>query len=295
LIADNNWNRNYIEALSMKWKLGRLGGIGVYVHWSFWILPAWVLFATLSSGGGLPAALSTLVLVAAVFGCVVLHELGHALMARRFGIRTRDIVLYPIGGVARLERIPTRPSQELAIALAGPAVNVAIAGALFLVVVLAGLGGQIALLDLAGGSLLVNLILLNVALALFNLAPAFPMDGGRVLRAFLAMHMPYVKATTIAARLGQIIAIVLVILVATKTISGGLLPLLAVFVFLAAQAELTMVRIRDRWKVHDAAALQRLAIPMAPTSAGNGGIVWTSEVRELPDDERAIRIIVRRS
>jgi len=118
------------------------------------------------------------------------------------------------------------------------------------------------------------------------------MDGGRVLRAVLAMHMPYLKATTIAARLGQIVAIVLGV---AGLFIGGLLPLLALFVFLAAQAELTMVRMRDSWRPHDAAALQRLAVPMAPRSAGHGGIVWISEVRELPDDEHAIRITARRS
>ena len=134
----------------MKWKLGDIAGIGVYIHWSFWILPAWILFSTLSGGGGLFAGLSAVVFVFAVFGCVVLHEVGHALMARHYRIGTRDITLYPIGGVASLVRMPSRPSQELAIALAGPAVNVAIAVALVGAIILAGTGPQAFFMSLAG-------------------------------------------------------------------------------------------------------------------------------------------------
>jgi Zn-dependent protease len=275
----------------MKWKLGDLAGIGVYIHWSFWILPAWLLLSSLRAGGGLAAGLWTIALVFAVFGCVVLHELGHALMARRFGVGTHDITLYPIGGVARLERMPSKPSQELAIALAGPAVNVVIAGALLIGFVLAGVGWQVGALNFLEGSFLANLMWINVALVVFNLLPAFPMDGGRVLRAFLAMTMDYVSATTVAARVGQGVAILLGIL---GLLTGSMLVLVALFVFLAAQAELTSVRTRSRpWaapQVFDA------EVPVARPawtahSRDEDGIVWLSEVRG-PNDGNVSRQVV---
>jgi len=278
----------------MKWKLGNLAGIGVYVHWSFWILPAWILLSTLSGGGGLITAVTMVVFVFAVFGCVVLHELGHALMARRYRIGTHDITLYPIGGVASLTRIPSRPSHELAIALAGPAVNVVIAAALFAGAFLTGVGGQAAIGDMVGGSFLINLACVNVALVAFNLLPAFPMDGGRVLRAFLAMRIPYVRATTIAARVGQAIAVVLALI---GVFSGGTLLLVALFVFLAAHAELTMARMRDGgW---NAPLVTQPHRPTAPPTFGSTyrdehGIVWLGDVRIDQDGKPAVRIISHR-
>ncbi|HRX82778.1 MAG TPA: site-2 protease family protein [Pirellulaceae bacterium] len=220
----------------MKWKLGKLAGIGVYLHWSFWLLPAWIM---LSAGGGLAGAVGSVLFVFAIFGCVVLHELGHALMARHYGIGTRDITLYPIGGVASLMRMPRRPSQELAIALAGPAVNVVIAGVLFGVLLVAGIGTQGVAFNVAGGSFLINLLVVNIFLVLFNMLPAFPMDGGRVLRAFLAMRKPYLRATEIAVRVGQVVAVFLGVM---GLFNGGTLLFIAAFVFLAAQAELAMAR-----------------------------------------------------
>ena len=217
-------------------KLGDIAGIGVYVHWSFWLLPAWIL---LSAGGGLAGALASVVFVFAVFGCVVLHELGHALMARQFKIGTRDITLYPIGGVASLERIPRRPAHELAIALAGPAVNVLIAAALFGLLAVGGIGTQGLLFDFAGGAFLARLLFVNVALVVFNMLPAFPMDGGRVLRAFMAMRLSYLRATEIAVRVGQAVAVVLGLV---GLFAGGTLLFVAFFVFLAAQAELATAR-----------------------------------------------------
>jgi Zn-dependent protease len=272
----------------MNWKLGRIAGIGVYIHWSFWILPAWVLLSTLSGGGGILAGLAGIVFIFGVFGCVVLHEVGHALMARRFRIGTRDITLYPIGGVASLERMPTRPSQELAIALAGPAVNVAIVVALLGVILLSGAAPQGSLLNLAGGAFVANLMWVNVALVVFNLLPAFPMDGGRVLRAFLAMRLPYATATTIAARAGQVIAVILGLV---GLLTGGMLFLVAVFVFLAAQAELTIVR---RQSAVGAPPLyydpsgQTAAQPYNAKS-GEVGITWVPEVRVYQFGGRVFR------
>jgi Zn-dependent protease len=262
----------------MKWKLGELAGIGVYVHWSFWLLPVWI---ALTAGGGPPAVLSSLILLFAVFGCVVLHELGHALAARQFGISTRDITLYPIGGVASLESIPRNPVKELVIAVAGPAVNVTIAGAIFLGTGLLSAAYPMPLLSPAGGSLLWNLMWINVALVVFNLLPAFPMDGGRVLRAFLALQLPYERATAIAARVGQGIAILLGLL---GLVSNGTLVLVAAFVFLAAQAELMAVRSRSpRW-VH-AESPVRTWVPTCPMPENAEEIVWLSDVRGRPRGE----------
>jgi len=185
------------------WHVGTFRGIGVYLHATFLLLLAWIFLAHLFGGKGLAASVSGVAFLLLLFLCVVLHEFGHALTAQRFGIQTRDITLYPIGGVARLERIPRNPRQELWIALAGPAVNVVIALALFLVMAathsLSGPDG----VRLVGGSLLNKLLWVNLSLVGFNLLPAFPMDGGRVLRAFLAMRMEYGRATQIAANIGQ--------------------------------------------------------------------------------------------
>jgi Zn-dependent protease len=253
----------------MKWKLGNVAGIGVYIHWSFWLLPVWIL---LSAHGGLGGALSSVLFVFAIFGCVVLHELGHALMARHFNIGTRDITLYPIGGVASLERIPKQPSQELAIALAGPAVNVVIAAALFVLLLVVGVGTQGLVFTFAGGSFLVNLLLVNVALVVFNMLPAFPMDGGRVLRALLAMRLPYLRATEIAVRVGQGVAIVLGLV---GLFTGGTIVFVALFVFLAAQAELSMARrneLAGSSSIVDATTWPRR--PHHVATQEDSGVVW---------------------
>src|SRR5438034_1003084 len=158
------------------WRLGRAFGIDLFVHWSFLLIPALALYANL--GLGVTAAIGAAGLVVAVFGCVLLHELGHALMAKSFAIGTRDITLYPIGGIARLERMPEKPWAEIAIAVAGPLVNVVIAMGLWFGFYLAG--RQFALDGLYYGSLshqlLNQLFLANVGLVLFNMIPAFPMD-----------------------------------------------------------------------------------------------------------------------
>ena len=225
------------------WRIATLAGIGVYMHWTFLLLVAWVMLSYLMAGQGLAIALIGGALILALFGCVVLHELGHALMARRFGVATQDITLLPIGGVARLARMPEEPKQELLIALAGPAVNVVIAAVL--AVVLWGLGvvPWETQLMLVGGPFLTNLMVVNVILVLFNLLPAFPMDGGRVLRALLAMRRPYSEATQIAARVGQIMAILFGIV----GILGGNLILLVIafFIFAGGQAEAAQAELKD--------------------------------------------------
>jgi stage IV sporulation protein FB len=220
----------------MTWSfpIARIGGTVVKVHVTFLLLLGLFLVA-----GGVAAVL----LILAVFACVVAHEFGHILMARRFGVRTPDVILLPIGGVARLERMPERPSQELLVALAGPAVTLALAALFY--VILRGTGAAPSLvpsLTIEGTSLLDDLYRINVVLLLFNLIPAFPMDGGRVLRALLASRMGLPRATRMAASVGQILAFGLGF---AALMSGNMLLLLiAFFVFLGAGAEAAAVETR---------------------------------------------------
>ncbi len=228
----------------MKWsaKLGRFAGIDVYVHVSFLLLLAWIAWLDWTRTGSLAGVISGLVLILLLFLCVVLHEYGHALTARRFGIGTRSITLLPIGGLALLDSMPKDPRQEIVVALAGPAVNLVIAAALWLLIAVAGRPGSLVSLDLGGG-LLPTLLAANLMLAIFNLLPAFPMDGGRVLRAALALRMDRVRATRLAARVGQVLAIGLGIL---GLMGNPFLVLIAVFVWIGAASEAGAVEIDAR-------------------------------------------------
>jgi Zn-dependent protease/predicted transcriptional regulator len=229
------------------WRLGRIAGIDVYVHATFALLLLYVGVVSYAPRQEWGDVLGGLAFILCLFGIIVLHELGHALTARRYGFKTRDITLLPIGGVARLERMPDDPKQELLVALAGPAVNVVLAGLLF--AVLLALGWAVgspeqlaAELSTPGGNLLVQLFAANIFLALFNLLPAFPMDGGRVLRAILAMRMDYVRATRIAAEIGQGMAILFGLV---GLLGGGLLLMvIAFFVWVGAAAEAGMVQFK---------------------------------------------------
>ena len=189
------------------WKVGRLFGIPVYLHTTFILLMGFMLLAQWREGGNLVAAIGGVLFVLAIFSTVVLHELGHALTARRFGIRTKDITLLPIGGIARLERMPDVPRHELWVALAGPAVNLCIAAIIFSLSTLAGTHPVLTLPTASLGTI-DRFIAINVSLAVFNLIPAFPMDGGRALRAVLAERTDYVRATQMAASLGQGVALI---------------------------------------------------------------------------------------
>ena len=168
------------------WRIGKLAGIGIYVHATFLLLILFILFMNLRAGKSLATAMAGVVFILAIFACIVLHELGHALAARHYGIRTRDITLLPIGGLARLERMPDVPIQELWVALAGPAVNAVIAGGLFAIDLLIGVRPELHDFRWTGGGFLNKLMVVNIWLLVFNLIPAFPMDGGRMLRALLA-------------------------------------------------------------------------------------------------------------
>lgn len=228
----------------MKWSLraGTWAGIAVNVHATFLILLVWVALAHWSVDQSLRAAFAGIGFVLAIFGCVLLHEFGHALTARRYGIRTRDITLLPIGGLARLERMPDDPRQELWVALAGPAVNVVIAALLFGVLVVAGTSAPLTGVNVTEGGFLERLLAVNVLLAGFNLLPAFPMDGGRVLRAGLAMRMEYTRATQIAATVGQGMALVFGFV---GLFVNPFLIFIALFVWIGATQEAAATQVRS--------------------------------------------------
>jgi Zn-dependent protease len=226
------------------WKLGTAFGIGIYVHATFLLLPVWVFASTLLMSG-LGKSLYALTLLVAVFACVVLHELGHALMARRFGIRTLHITLYPIGGVAQLERMNERPWEEFWIALAGPAVNVVIAALLFWPLVLTGIfsSPEHLLRTVLDRHFLFDLWATNIMLVLFNMVPAFPMDGGRVLRSLLATQLGQFRATQVAVAIGSVMA---VLIGSLAFLSHSPWPILiGAFVFIVGHYELAALRRRE--------------------------------------------------
>lgn len=227
----------------MRWsiRLGSLAGISIFVHLTFPLLLIYAGYKNFSVRHYWPDAWIGVGFVLVLFGIIVLHELGHALMARRFGISTRDITLLPIGGVARLERMPHDPWQELMVAVAGPAVNVGLA--LFFFALAGGSRGISSWLDLdiVGQDFVMSLVWVNVALTLFNLIPAFPMDGGRVLRSLLAFKLSYVLATQIAARIGQLLAVGFI---ALGFFYNPFLMVIGVFVLLGAAQELRSARLR---------------------------------------------------
>jgi Zn-dependent protease/CBS domain-containing protein len=221
----------------MGWSLPifRVVGIQLRIHITFLLLIAWLAFGYYTSGGS-PEAAYWAVLILLLFVCVVLHEFGHALAAKAFGINTPDITLLPIGGVARLERMPEEPMQELIIAAAGPAVNVVIAlGAL------AG-GGSFAYPPTLRDGLISGVLTLNVVLVLFNLLPAFPMDGGRVLRALLATRLSYARATQVAANVGQGFAFVFGFI---GLLWNPFLLFIALFVYIGASQEAALAQMKD--------------------------------------------------
>jgi Zn-dependent protease/predicted transcriptional regulator len=221
-------------------RIAVVGGIPIYIHWSFGLLIAWIILSALwYSGGNWTFVGWRLLLVGGVVVSVILHELGHAFAAAAFRIPTRDITMYPFGGVASIEKLPESPWQELVIALAGPLVNFLITGVIAAGLFLGGAPWEMNLsyfsqYELTLLEYLKQLAKLNTYLALFNLLPAFPMDGGRVLRAFLAMRLPYVRATSIAATVGQLFAVFFAFL---GLFDNPVLILIGFFVFVAAENE----------------------------------------------------------
>jgi Zn-dependent protease/CBS domain-containing protein len=227
--------------MSWSFRLFTVGGTAVRVHVTFALLLAWIWFMHYRIGGA-PAAWEGVAFVLAVFACVVLHEFGHVAAARYFGIKTPDITLLPIGGVARLERMPEEPGREFIVAIAGPLVNVVIAALIMLVLGYSVGAEQMAQIEDPRVGFLTRLAGVNIFLVLFNLIPAFPMDGGRVLRAALASRMSWSRATEVAATIGQGLAFVFGFV---GLFYNPLLIFIAIFVYLAAAAEAQNAQLRD--------------------------------------------------
>ena len=228
--------------MSWSWKLARIAGIDIYLHVTFLMLIAWIAVVYWNESQNVSAVIDGVGFILALFACIVLHEYGHALTARRYGIQTRDITLLPIGGLARLERMPDVPIQELWVALAGPAVNVIIAALLFVWLQAAGLWERVEGVSLSSGTFAGRIMITNVFLAGFNLLPAFPMDGGRALRALLATRMEYTRATQRAAQIGQGMAI----LFAFVGLQGNpMLIFIALFVWIGAGQEASMAQMKS--------------------------------------------------
>ncbi len=273
------------------WRIGTAFGIGIYLHWSFLLLPAWVVYDRGRAAGAATGVL-TLAWVASVLFCLVLHELGHALTARFYGIGTRDITLYAIGGVARLERMTERPLEEILIALAGPAVNVVIA-VLLTPVLVAGLASGLLTLPTKpdeltfdqglapfAGQFLLMLAVSNLFLVVFNLLPAFPMDGGRVLRALLALVTDRLSATDLAAKIGIVVAL-LMAAVGLFVLNSWMIPVIVAFVIFAGQQELGFLRYREaqrRAEPIDALPADE-PVMLAPRQAGFSGFTWDDTFR----------------
>lgn len=227
----------------MKWslKIGTYRGIPVYIHATFVLIILWVALSHWLRGNNLAMTLNGIFFVLLIFGIVVLHEFGHALMAQRYNIKTRDITLLPIGGVARLEKMPDEPRQELWVALAGPAVNVVLAIILYVVLKVTARLEPLGNLSVTGGNLLERLLVINLFIAGFNMLPAFPMDGGRVLRALLAMRMEYSRATQLAASIGQGMALLFGLI---GIFGNPFLLFIAFFVWIGAAQEASMAKVR---------------------------------------------------
>ena len=226
----------------MKWSLylGKVSGIKILIHWSFLFLIAWITVNGIREGDNVTTILYTIGFIISVFVCVTLHELGHALTAKYFHYTTRDITLLPIGGMARMDEIPENPKHELAIAFAGPAVNLVIALLLYPLIWWFGkIPTFFTVLFNTGDTFLFSLMIVNIDLAVFNLLPAFPMDGGRILRALLSMQMNRVRATVIASKIGQVIATIFFI---TGLFYNPILAAAGIFIFMMAQTESDYVK-----------------------------------------------------
>jgi Zn-dependent protease len=231
--------------MKWSWNLGRIFGIDLKIHSTFVLLLIWIAVSTLIAGGNFVAVGTEILLILALFMCVVLHELGHALMARRFGIPTQDITLLPIGGVARLDKMPEKPKEELLVAIAGPTVNLFIGALLFIGLSLSGAFAQGIDLAAVSNNFWLQLMVVNFTLVAFNMIPAFPMDGGRVLRAILALNMSSVKATRLAVKFGRGIAVLMGI---AGFFLNPWLILTAIFVWSGAGAETRSIEINQGLK-----------------------------------------------
>jgi Zn-dependent protease len=281
--------------MKWQWKLARIAGIDVYMHATFLLLIGWVALSYWTAQRSWSAVLSGVLFILLLFVFVVMHEYGHALTARRYGIKTRDITLYPIGGVARLERMPEKPIEELWVALAGPAANLVIAGVLFAYLLITGTLEPLSSLTVSSGSLVGRLMIVNLWLVGFNLIPAFPMDGGRVLRALLGLRLEYVQATQIAATVGQGFAFLFGFI---GLFSNPFLLFIALFVWMGAGQEASMAQIRHSISgVPVTRAMQTDFKTLTPrdTLARVVGLILAGSQHDFPvlQDDRLVGILDR--
>lgn len=259
--------------MKQRLRLGKISGIPLYVHWTFPLLIAYFVYDGMSRGMDTIGLLWLVGFILAIFGCVVLHELGHSLSARRYGIGTEDITLLPIGGVARLKSMPKQPWREIVVAVMGPMVNVAIATALFVYFLLTSQGIFDTIPEEADGlvidqsNFLAWLFITNIGLVIFNCIPAFPMDGGRVLRGLLALRFRRVTATKIASYLGRAFAIVFAIL---SFMPGGspMLILIAIFIYVAASQEYYSVQTEEALDGKTVRDVMRTQFTLLPIDKG---------------------------
>ena len=235
-------------------KLGKIADIGIFIHWTFSLLILFIVFINYRSGQNATQILWSVFFVLSIFITVVMHELGHALAAKRYNIITKDITLLPIGGIARLEKIPEKPIEELIVAIAGPLVNIVLAVITGIFITIPATSEQL-MAQLANGvnanNFFLNFFLVNFWLALFNLIPAFPMDGGRILRALLSFRLQRHVATRISARIGQFLALGFILL---GFFTSPFLIFIGIFVIIGAQVETDYTEskfILKGFKVHD--------------------------------------------
>ena len=282
--------------MGRSFQIGRIAGIKILIHWTFLLLLGFIVFAEVRKGSDTMAIVANIGFVLALFLCVMLHELGHSLAAKRYGIKTKHITLLPIGGIASLERIPEDPMQELWVALAGPLVNVLIA---LLLLPFVGLTGSF--FEESVGNLtttqgfLYSLFRVNVILVLFNAIPAFPMDGGRVLRALLAMQLGRIRATSIASTLGRIIAVGFVFF---GLFTNPFLVLIGIFVYFGAQTENVVVQQLDLLKNYTVReAMMTNFITLTPTDtvkdAADKLLAGSDQDLIVIDNNQAIGVMTR--
>ena len=285
----------------MKWsfRLFTVAGTEVRVHATFFLLLIFVASQGFLSGQGLAVALESTLFILTMFACVVLHEFGHVIAARGYGIHTPDITLLPIGGVARLERMPRKPSQELVVAVSGPLVNIIIAAVIWIAF---GIGAELSpgYDFLKTGHFFEKLMVWNVFMVVFNMIPAFPMDGGRVLRAVLAMFTDYGKATRLAASVGQGIALLVVITMLLTSTFHPMLLLIAFFIFMAAGQEASAVTQQEatrNLRVRDAMLTDFRSLPSHATLRDGVDLLLAGSQQDFPvlDVHGGIRGILTRN
>jgi Zn-dependent protease/predicted transcriptional regulator len=279
-------------------KLGKVFGIPIAIHWTFFILIIWIVGMNLYKGQPLDIALWSGLFIISIFACVFLHELGHALAAKRFGIITKSIVLLPIGGVASLEKIPEEPKKEIFVALAGPFVNMVISTFLFTYLFYRGelIPEKFLSATINYDNFLIYLMVANIFLGLFNLTPAFSMDGGRVLRALFAFKMDRVSATELASKVTSLFAVIFVLI---GIFNNPMLVFIALFIYLGAKGEYEAVKSQSALSgYHTADVLMKNFTVLnanAPVSTAVKALLDSQDTRFLVEEENKIKYVLTKT